>query len=198
VRTILEIGASSGEGSTEALIAGARHNPSKPVIYSIEVSPRRFRALVERHRTVDILRPYNVSSVSLERFSSEDRVREFYEAAGAKLYSVPLRVVLGWLKDDRRTVAENDLSRDGIRMIKAETGIDEFDAVLIDGSEFTGAAELEDVYGSRFILLDDILTFKNLENYRRLANDPMYALLEKSEELRNGYAVFARVDAARG
>ena len=64
VRTILEIGASSGEGSTEALIKGALRHPSRPVIHSIEVSPTRFRALARRHRDVRFLHAHNVSSVA--------------------------------------------------------------------------------------------------------------------------------------
>ena len=39
VKTILEIGASSGQGSTEALVNGALKNPGGyPAIHSIEVS----------------------------------------------------------------------------------------------------------------------------------------------------------------
>ena len=56
----------------------------------------------------------------------------------SNLNAVPLRAVLGWLRDDLRTVAENGLSRDGIRLIKEQAGVDVFDLVLIDGSEFTG------------------------------------------------------------
>jgi hypothetical protein len=194
VRTILEIGASSGEGSTEALIAGARRNPSRPVIHSIEVSPPRFRALARRHRDVSFLHAHNVSSVSLERFATEERVRGFYDAVDSPLRSVPLDVVLGWLRADLEMVRKNGLSQDGIRTIKTQAGGDTFDMVLIDGSEFTASAELEDVYGAKFILLDDICTFKNFDNHLLLSGDEDYVLQEKSERLRNGYAVFRRRD----
>ena len=193
VRTILEIGASSGGGSTEALIEGAQQNPSRPVLHCIEVSPRRFRALAKRHRDVEFLSAHNVSSVSLERFATEERVRDFYEAVDSPLNSVPLPVVLGWLRSDIDTVTKNRLSRDRIRMIKHQEGLEDFDLVLIDGSEFTGSAELADVYGARFILLDDTLTFKNCENCTRLNSDEAYELIEKSEQVRNGYAIFRRV-----
>ena len=192
VRTILEIGASSGEGSSEALIEGARRNPSEPVIHSIEVSPRRFMALKKRHREVAFFEPHNVSSVSVERFASEEQICEFYAAVESPLNAFPLDVVLGWRRADIETVRKNGLSRNGVRAIKAQTGIDVFDMVLIDGSEFAGAAELDDVYGARFILLDDIRTFKNFGNHARLREDDSYVLVEESELLRNGYAIFRR------
>ena len=65
--------------------------------------------------------------------------------------------------------------------------------MLIDGSEFAGPAELDDVYGARFLLLDDTETFKNWENSRRLRADPEYRLVYADSETRNGFAVFERV-----
>ncbi len=64
--------------------------------------------------------------------------------------------------------------------------------VLIDGSEFPGKAELEDVYGSKWILLDDVNAFKNYENYQSLFNDQSYELYEEDWSLRNGFAIFRR------
>jgi len=196
VRTILEIGASSGEGSTTALIEGARRNPSRPTIHAIEALPRRYRALIERHGAVEFLKAYNVSSISAERFPSEERIRSFYQRGESRLGADPLSVVLSWRRSDLKTIATHHLTGDGIRMIKAREGIDLFDMVLIDGSEFTGAAELEDVYGAKFLLLDDIRTFKNFDNHQRLIADENYRLVEMSEELRNGYSIFERRGAS--
>ena len=65
--------------------------------------------------------------------------------------------------------------------------------VLIDGSEFTGKAEMNQVYGARWILLDDICVFKNFENYNRLKNDANYTLYRENLHVRNGYAIFKRL-----
>jgi hypothetical protein len=73
-----------------------------------------------------------------------------------------------------------------------ENGIAQFGMVLIDGSEFTGRAELDEVYGAQYILLDDIGTFKNFENYERMRRDPAYHTLASNPALRNGFAVFER------
>ena len=136
-----------------------------------------------------------MSSISVDRFADEQRVREFYERVDSPLNAEPLAVVLGWLRADMKNVSANNLPQDGIRSIKRQEGIGQFDMVLIDGSEFTGSGELDDLYGATFVLLDDIRTFKNFDNCRRLDADPDYVLVEKNEELRNGYAVFERVTA---
>ncbi len=194
VRTVLEIGASSGGGSTEALVAGALANPGgPPQIHSIEVSRARFGALLERYRSYPFFHGYNVSSVPAASFPSEDEVTRFYRDVRSKLRNNRLSKVLGWLRQDLAYLAEHaDLDAPGIRRIREQCGIEVFDAVLIDGSEFTGVPELREVYGARFLLLDDTRTFKNWENARRLRADPAYRRVCSSYWTRNGWAVFER------
>lgn len=193
VRQILEIGASSGEGSTEALVGGALRNPDgPPQLHSIEVSRKRFAALAERWKAFPFVHCYNLSSVPLESFPTEEEVARFHRAVRSKLRKNRLEKVLGWLRQDLEYVREQGLSAHGIRQIKAQHGIAAFDAVLIDGSEFTGKPELDEVYGARFLLLDDTRSYKNWDNARRLSGDPAYRLVTKSRWLRNGFAVFER------
>ena len=85
------------------------------------------------------------------------------------------------------------VDEDGIERIRRENGIDCFDMVLIDGSEFTGKSELDKVYGARIILLDDINGFKNYDNYQRLVADKTYERIAENWRVRNGYAVFRRI-----
>jgi hypothetical protein len=190
VREILEIGASAGGGSTEALVAGALRNPVRPRIHSIEVSVTRFAALVERWKDAPFVHCYNVSSVPLESFPGEEEVARFHREVRSKLRRNRLEKVLGWLRQDLDYVRAHGLSRHGIREIKAQHALAGFDAVLIDGSEFTGRAELDEVYGARFLMLDDTRSYKNWDNARRLAADPAYRLVSKGRWTRNGYAVF--------
>jgi hypothetical protein len=193
IRQILEIGSSSGAGSTEAFVAGALHNRQRPAVHCLEVSTVRFAALTERYRDVPFVHCHNLSSVSLERFPAEDEVAAFHREVRSKLRKYPLDEVLGWLRADREYVAQHGLSTDGIRQIMRDNRLDAFDAVLIDGSEFTGRAELEDVYGARFLMLDDTRSYKNWHNCRRLSADAGYRLVKRSRWLRNGFAIFERV-----
>ncbi|MCY7367257.1 MAG: hypothetical protein LH474_03810, partial [Chamaesiphon sp.] len=45
IQTVLEIGSSSGGGSTEAYVTGLRDNPNRPILYCMEVSQPRFAEL---------------------------------------------------------------------------------------------------------------------------------------------------------
>jgi len=193
VLEILEIGSSSGAGSTEAWVAGALRNPDRPRLHCLEVSRTRFAALAERWREYDFVHCYNVSSVPVERFPSEEEVVRFYREERSRLRRTPLPMVLGWLRADLDYIRREGLSGHGIRDVKESAGVDVFDAVLIDGSEFTGEAELDEVYGARFVVLDDTRTFKNWRNARRLEADPTYRLVRKSRWTRNGFAVFERL-----
>ena len=45
IKTVLEIGSSSGQGSTEAFVKGLRENANQPTLFCMEVSQTRFKAL---------------------------------------------------------------------------------------------------------------------------------------------------------
>jgi hypothetical protein len=192
VHEILEIGSSAGEGSTAAFVRGALRNPAQPRLHCIEVSIERHAALVERWSDHAFVHCYNVSSVPAERFPSASEVEDFYREVPSRLREFELATVLGWLQQDIDYLSDHALSSPGIAQIRERHGIDTFDAVLIDGSEFTGSAELDEVYGARFLLLDDTETFKNWANTRRLESDPNYRLVRADPSVRNGFAVFER------
>ncbi|MEQ1840099.1 MAG: hypothetical protein ABL994_06810 [Verrucomicrobiales bacterium] len=68
VRQILEIGASSGEGSTAAFVEGASMQAIPPDIHCLEVSMTRFQVLEQRYTDHGFVHCYNCSSVPVERF----------------------------------------------------------------------------------------------------------------------------------
>jgi hypothetical protein len=193
VREILEIGSSAGEGSTAAWVRGAQRNPVRPRLHCIEVSTERYAALVERWGGQEFVHCHHVSSIPIERFPSPTEVERFYEDVPSRLRDFDLAIVLGWLSQDIDYLCDHGLSTSGIAQIKSQYAIETFDAVLIDGSEFAGRAELDEVYGARFLLLDDTETFKNWENARRLQADTKYRVVCADPETRNGFAVFELV-----
>lgn len=193
IRTMLEIGSSNGAGSTRAFVEGLHQNSNRPLLFCLEVSRPRFEELAARYAADTQVKCYNLTSVPLDRFPTEAEVTSFYRERKSQLNRIPLREVLRWLKQDLQYIGRQGASVHGIELIKKENGVDAFGMVLIDGSEFSGAAELDEVYGADYILLDDIGTFKNLGNYERLVADPGYKLRASNRTLRNGYAVFERV-----
>jgi hypothetical protein len=192
IRTILEIGSSAGEGSTRAFVEGILQNPARPRLYCMEVSEVRFGSLRKTYEAHDFVRPFHLSSVPVRAFPAPEEVERFYREHATNLNHFPLERVLGWLQADLDYLAAPGKDTEGIRLIREAEGIDRFDMVLIDGSEFTGRAELKEVLGASLIMLDDINVFKNYENYHALKADPAYRLEEEDWALRNGYAIFRK------
>lgn len=191
---ILEIGSSSGEGSTDAWVRGIARNPHRPTLHCIELSKPRFKVLTEHYSDTPQVRCYWASSVGLECFPSEAEVIHFYNSTPSKLRQWPLEEVLGWRQADIDYVKTHNAPADGIRQALRETKQPAFDAVLIDGSEFTGVAEFAQIYGARWILLDDILTYKNWEVLHFLAQDSRYQAIAVQTQVRNGFALFLRTE----
>lgn len=189
VRTILEIGSASGAGSTAAFARGLARNPGAS-LYCLEALPERFSALQRRYADRPRIHPINASSVGVDGFADESEVRGFQAALTTALSRYPVDEVLQWRAADLRLVASGAVATNGIELARDAAGVEAFDAVLIDGSEFTGRAELDAVIGSRILLLDDVNSFKNHFNCQRLLADARYELVDAQPNLRNGYAVF--------
>jgi|GEM_PF-1020220 len=194
IKHVLEIGSSSGAGSTEAFVNGLGRNPNRPTLYCMEVSKNRFSELQRRYAQNGFVKCYNVSSIGIESFPTAAEVGAFYNSERTALNNYPLDQVLGWLHQDIDYVKSAGLSGNGIEFIKDQNSLLTFDMVLIDGSEFSGNVELTHVYGARYILLDDVNGFKNFQSRKRLLADPNYILIAEDLGLRSGYSAFKRVD----
>jgi hypothetical protein len=192
VESILEIGSSAGQGSTRALVNGALQNPKRPRLYCLEVSAIRFDQLRSHYAQTDNVIVYPLSSVARDELPSKLEVSAHYYGNRRMQRAARWKDVERWYRQDFDAIGS---SVSGIEYVRAQHRIDRFGIVFIDGSEFTGKADLEHVYGAAFIVLDDIGTFKNADNYRRLEADPSYNCVAYDPALRNGFAIFARTDA---
>lgn len=193
IRTALEIGSSAGQGSTLAFATSFSNKKGIKSLFCIEVSKVRFSVLADFYKQKDFVHCYNCSSVPINEFPEKQEVINFYYSKDTDLKKFELGEVLSWLQQDIDYVATQNVPENGIECIKQENDIDYFDVVLIDGSEFTGKAELDEVYGARYIFLDDINTFKNFENHNQLVLDQQYKLVAEDRRVRNGFSVFERV-----
>lgn len=194
VKTILEIGSSSGQGSTEAFVEAIRERQDQDSVrlFCMEVSRERFVNLRKNYADDVFVKCYNMSSVSLSEFPSPGEVISFYNSTRTNLNVFPIETVLEWLRMDIEYVQTSRLDFNGIQRIKAENGILFFDVVLIDGSEFTGEREFYSVAGSRIIALDDVNAHKCFNVYQMLKNNASYRLVIEDLNLRNGFAVYER------
>lgn len=199
LRTVLDIGAATGDGSTKALLQGLAANSSTATLFAIEAAPVNYEQLAHRYAGNDQVRPYFVASVNLNDYPSEEDIINFYNTqptnlniGETNLNNWPLDLVLSWLRNEITFLKTTPIRQDGIALIKQENNITYFDMVLIDGSEFVGTSELCQVYGAKVLALDDINTYKNAYNYRFLRQDPHYEPVVVDRLYRNGFAIFVR------
>ncbi len=194
LKLFLEIGSSSGEGSTDAFTKGIKQRKDSlgVLLFCMEVSRTRFKALLQHYAQDDFVRCYNISSIAANEFPSENEVINFYNSTKTNLNSYPLETVLEWRATDIKYITESGANINGIKSIKNSNNIKNFDMVLIDGSEFTGERELDLLKGTKVIALDDVNAFKCWNAYQILLNTSNYHLKEHNFTLRNGYAIFER------
>lgn len=192
IQTILEIGSSDGSGSTQKILAGLRRKKTPTKLFCLEVSRQRWEKLQQRLQGFPGAVAVWSSSVSPGDFIPEDDVRRFYQESQTRLNETPLEEVLRWRIQDLAYLEEHSVPSDGIARVMQENHIDRFDLVLIDGSAFTGEAELRAVQGAGIIALDDVNDIKNGRNYLTLSRHPEYRLLAMDFVWRNGFAIFAR------
>lgn len=189
VGTILEIGSGSGNGSTQALLAGIRKGRQDQKIFCIEADPQNFADLQGVTQGLPGLHAHFGSSVHPGQLSPWVEVEKWYrDNPQNKLSAYGLETIRSWWQpENSRNVS---LPSALIEKIKETHALPFFDLVLIDGSEFTGRAEFRMVYGSRWIALDDVRAFKNWQNRELLLRDPAYRLFREDLRLRNGFSIF--------
>lgn len=190
VKTLIEIGSSSGEGSTSAIVKGLRAKKGWK-LHLLEVDPLGFESLRRKFRSTPGVVIHRYSSVSISRYPTTEEVIQFYNSVPTNINRWSLETVLSWLDGDKLKLLQSNLAQvNGIDQIKTDYGIENFDFALIDGSEFTGFADMQSVYGAKYILLDDVNAFKCNQAYKSLSEDPRYLLEYENWELRNGFAIF--------
>lgn len=178
IRTVVEIGASSGAGSTEALLKGL-DGRTNAMLYSIEVSYGRFALLQKRSSHVCL----HGSTCSIDEFPSDEEVLSTCAKFG-------IGTSLDWKTNDILYLQRHPELDTNI-LARVSSAID---FVLIDGSEFLGFRELQKVYGARYIALDDKNVYKNIQAHQQLLNDENYTCIF-DVSIRNGFSIFKKKDA---
>jgi hypothetical protein len=204
VCAILEIGSSSGEGSTRALLESLAKIPSaSKQVHCMEISRERHQKLKEYLDSDSRFYPHRLSSVSTSEFPPFRVIENFYKTVNSKLSEYELDTIKSWYIKDLKFLNENpglipvraDGQRiSGISWIKDKYSIDSFDFVIIDGGEFTGSAEFAYCHDSRYVALDDTNSFKTWDVRKQLYSDPRYKLIDENGIERNGWAIFEKVN----
>lgn len=204
VTSALDVGSSSGLGSTAALVEGLKDKPEKS-LDCIESSDVRFRELCGHYQHLSWVKCHLGFSCKWEEFATETDVRAFFQMDISKEFPYPIDAVLGWwaagMEEIRQRKQAANYPDRLIERIISDKRLEKdrcgwsWDLVVLDGGEFTGHADACAVMGSRILVLDDIKCFKNAQVYSYLMSDvyPMYRRLHENRSLRNGFAIFERI-----
>jgi hypothetical protein len=176
----LEIGGGTGDGSTQCIRTKR--------LFSIENHPDR----IGRH-SMNLSARGGVSikgtATLAKLWMNQLDVAEFYGTNKTNLNQYPLDQVLGWYHECVESA--EPYSTNAIEDIHFDHNVD-FNFVLIDGSPFSGEAELRCVRPflaeKAIIALDDVNDIKNLANYNKLKG--FGKLLWEDWSVRNGAAIF--------
>ena len=187
---VLEIGSSSGEGRTAAIVARLAENAERPRLFCLEMDRSRYQALARRFADRDFVVCYRASSVPPEFFLSEADVARLFAEVGADPGQDGLRTALQRRAKQLAYIAEDVAVTDGIDRIKRDFGIEKFDLVVMTGSQFTGREDLKRVHGARWILLDDTNTLNTYAVWSSLKSDPDYELVHEIRGRKHGFSIF--------
>lgn len=193
----LEIGSSAGEGSTRNFVdaISARDSSQNCHLFCFEINRSRLNKLNNYIKDYSFVEIINMSSIALHEYPSSWKIFIFMLKRRREFRGYGILNAISWLRIEKeylkRKVQNNEVS--GIDYVLDRLNGELPDVVLIDGSEFTGEVELEKLWGSRFLLLDDILTYKNYLNFEKLMKSQDYVLLIENRIVRNGFAIFKNV-----
>lgn len=194
VRHVLEVGTGSGLGSTAALWAGLRDKGWVCDLVTIEASRERAAAAAAHYREDPGVLVLAGPAVPVRAYPSAEAVADFYGRVPSRLQRYPLEEVLAWRSQELAYLAATYPADHPGVLAELRAA---WDLVLLDGSEFTGPAELAAVGEPPLLVLDDVASFKHWTTFNQLSARPeTYRLLEHGPGLRNGYAIFARRDVA--
>jgi hypothetical protein len=176
----LEIGGGTGDGSTQCIrtkrLFSIENHPDRIGRHSMNLSARGGVAI-------------NGTATLSKLWMNQLDIAEFYGTNKTTLNQYPLDQVLGWYHECVEFA--QPYSTNAIEDIHFEHNVD-FNFVLIDGSPFSGEAELRCVrpfLAERAIIaLDDVNDIKNLANYNKLKG--FGKLLWEDWSVRNGAAIF--------
>jgi len=176
----LEIGGGTGDGSTQCIFTEK--------LFSIEINPDR----IGRHRmNLEAKGGVSIcgSAVTRDLWMDKLDILGFYTNKKTNLNQYSLDVVNGWYSECFNMAKE--FKTNAIEDIHFDHNVD-FDFVLIDGSPFSGKAELRCLRpflaDKAIIALDDVNDIKNFDNYHKLKGH--VELLWEDWGVRNGAAIF--------
>jgi hypothetical protein len=196
VNDIVEVGGSDGTGSTSALIRGAMKNPRTnlmPVrIDTLEISLPRFQKLDHFCNSQTVLaRAHRMCSTPISSWMTETQVRTFHAAhPELGVGKRDVEEVVGWLHADVAYSQDGRLIQNALEFLKETRKVNHWSIALLDGGAFSGMSDLKSVWGSEYLVLDDICDIKFYDGNEILKKSWDYELIVENKILRNGFSIW--------
>jgi|688.fasta_scaffold88598_2 hypothetical protein len=182
--TNLEIGSWDGSGSTQCFIAGMNKLDKPKVLQCVEINHDRFKILVDTVKEEYVDR-HLMSSVDKYTFLPKSFDDVWLSPYNKISLTYSRALVKSWFDHDVQHLPD-------IGFLTSEYVLPKYDAVLIDGSEFTGYSEfmlLKDK--TTCFMLDDVFSaYKCNQIFHELIRNDSWSLIKSNQNLRNGYAIF--------
>lgn len=187
----LEIGSWDGTGSTQCFIEGMKDFSEKRLV-CLEVYEYKFEQLIQNTKQYDWVKCHNQSSISYDSLYYKD----FDDIWNSEHNGIPKTDQNG----DRKGLVHQWFVDDLTNILRFKTGYledypnEQYDGVLIDGSEFTGYTEylkLKD--RTKVFFLDDYYNaFKTRQVAFELEKSGDWEVIGGSKHTRNGFAILKR------
>jgi hypothetical protein len=186
IKSVIEIGSGSGNGSTQCFIESLKTNGDDIKLYCFEPQPEWFKDLVENTKQYSWITCYNNSAINYDDFLIKDYYNDFWNSDFNHVKNIENPEYRKKWYDEDITFFKNE-KESVLPKIKAE-------CVLIDGCEFSGYSEYKKLNSSvNYIILDDCFSaFKTKQIYLELIENENWILLDKGIE-RNGWSIFKKI-----
>jgi len=185
-RSVLEIGSFDGLGSTLVFI-NALASIESPRLVCLEPNAERharLSAVAAGHTWVE---PLCMSSISSASFTPKNFDRDVWQSPYNALRYPRHHVVLWW--NETQAFYEQNAAPGFL-----ESSSDEFDAILVDGDEFSGYDDFRLAKSRcRCLMLDDVFhAYKCNRAHKELLGDDEWRLVWADALVRNGASIWVR------
>lgn len=190
VKTVVDIGAHTGESSTLCLFNAMKDKPVKK-LYALEPQTFAYEKLKKMYEEYEWIIPVNRITLTKDDYNTEEEVRYFYDHYFGSLNRMPFSEVMRVEREEIKYI--QNIPENGLDWIINDNGCLP-DAFFMDGSSYTSTytKEFPKYYGTKVIMLDDTRCMKNLQIREHLLKDTTYDCYYDDQNFRFGVSIFVK------
>lgn len=194
VEHILYIGVRGDRALIQTLLQARKLRAPSPLLSLIESDPVFFQELQSGLGQENDLNLACGYSQAQSFYPDQADLVEFFRTQKSGWHQFPLDFWLEQAQAEMADFASRPESQRGlIKALASRTSSP--DMVILDGSEFTSAADFALLPSAKWVVLTGVSSFRNFANFQKLVADPRYYLMSQHGQQRMGFAIFKRKPA---